>query len=209
MFTGFFENFYNFFINLQTDTVIMIIWGAYLALYIAVFIANMCSAKIKRASKRPFLSLTNAFTALTLSAFLLRYELVPSLSVSILFWAVGYVLYGSLCAFTKKSEKRVPAYAVQPSAVDTVIPQQPIRASKAEPQAHVPVAKNTVRLEHAVAVTDNLLTKNLAKSDRQELEKLKNTLAVLKIKGTLNPAEADILNDNFNALLKLMAKYNV
>lgn len=209
MFNGFFENFFNLFINLQTDTVIMIIWGAYLALYIAVFIANMCSAKIKHASKRPFLSLTNAFTALTLSAFLLRYELVPSLSVTILFWAVGYVLYGSLCAFTKKSEKRVPAYAVQPSAVDTVIPQQPIRASKSEPQAHVPVAKSTVRLEHAVAVTDNLLTKNLAKSDRQELEKLKNTLAVLKIKGTLNPAEADILNDNFNALLKLMAKYNV
>ena len=60
-----------------------------------------------------------------------------------------------------------------------------------------------------MAVTDKLLTKNLSKSDRQELEKLKNTLAVLQIKGTLTPTEAEILNDNFNALLKLMAKYNV
>ena len=84
-----------------------------------------------------------------------------------------------------------------------------MRAMRAEPQAQVPAAKNGVRLEHAVAVTDKLLTKNLAKTDRQELEKLKNTLAVLKIKGSLNPVEADILNDNFNALLKLMAKYNV
>ncbi|MDE7364306.1 MAG: HD domain-containing protein [Ruminococcus sp.] len=45
---------------------------------------------------------------------------------------------------------------------------------RAEPQAQVPAAKNGVRLEHAVAVTDKLLTKNLAKSDRLELEKLKN-----------------------------------
>ena len=78
-----------------------------------------------------------------------------------------------------------------------------------QPQPQIPAAKNGVRLEHAVAVTDKLLTKNLAKADRLELEKLKNTLAVLKIKGTLNPTEADILNENFNALLKLMAKYNV
>ena len=60
-----------------------------------------------------------------------------------------------------------------------------------------------------MGVTDKLLSKNLSKSDRQELEKLKNTLAVLQIKGTLTPTEAEILNDNFNALLKLMAKYNV
>ena len=60
-----------------------------------------------------------------------------------------------------------------------------------------------------MTVTDKLLTKNLSKPDRQDLEKLKNTLAVLQIKGSLTPIEAEILNDNFNALLKLMAKYNV
>ena len=66
-----------------------------------------------------------------------------------------------------------------------------------------------MKLDHAATVTDKLLQKNLAKSDRQELEKMKNTLAVLQIKGSLTPVESDILNDNFNALLKLMAKYNV
>lgn len=81
---------------------------------------------------------------------------------------------------------------------------------KSEPPRQIaPAAKNSVRLEHAIAVTDKLLLKNLSKADRSELEKLKNTLAVLKIKGTLNPAESEILNDNFNALLKLMAKYNM
>ena len=66
-----------------------------------------------------------------------------------------------------------------------------------------------MRLEHAVTVTDKLLAKNLGKGDRQELEKLKNTLAVLRVKGTLTPSEAEILNENFNTLLKLMAKYDV
>ena len=73
----------------------------------------------------------------------------------------------------------------------------------------MPVAKNNVRLEHAISVTDRLLQKNLGKGDRQELEKLKNTLAVLQMKGALSPAESEILNENFNALLKLMAKYDV
>lgn len=100
-------------------------------------------------------------------------------------------------------------YAAAQAAAANSIPLQPIKAAQREPQAQIPAAKSSVRLEHAIAVTDKLLTKNLAKSDRQELEKLKNTLAVLKIKGTLNPTEADILNENFNALLKLMAKYNV
>ena len=70
-------------------------------------------------------------------------------------------------------------------------------------------AKASVRLDHAMTVTDKLLAKSLGKSDRQELEKLKNTLVVLQMKGNLSTAETDILNDNFNALLKLMAKYNV
>ncbi len=85
----------------------------------------------------------------------------------------------------------------------------PVVNSAKAAEVRAPAAKNNVRLEHAVAVTDKLLSKNLSKSDRQELEKLKNTLAVLQIKGTLTPTEAEILNDNFNALLKLMAKYNV
>ena len=89
------------------------------------------------------------------------------------------------------------------------LPVQSVFTQSARPpKNNPPAAQNNIKLDHAVTVTENLLTKNLSKSDRQELEKLKNILAVLQIKGTLTTAESDILNENFNALLKLMAKYN-
>lgn len=204
---NFFNNFYAWFDTLPFDTLIYFIWGSYLAIFLVSLTLSLCSKKFRAASKKPFLCLTNAYAAVSLAAFMLRSDLAQSLTATVTFWVVGYILYGALCAFTVKSENRKKA--VQAAATEPAIPVQPIRAMRAEPQAQVPAAKNGVRLEHAVAVTDKLLTKNLAKTDRQELEKLKNTLAVLKIKGSLNPVEADILNDNFNALLKLMAKYNV
>jgi len=207
MFSDFFNKVYGFFDSLPFDTLIYFVWGSYLAVFLITLIATICSAKFKAASKKPFLCLTNAYAAVTLAAFLLKCNFGQSLTATIVFWVVGYILYGSLCAFTRKHESRKER-VVQASAA-TPIPVQPVRAMRTEAHAQVPAAKNGVRLEHAVAVTDKLLTKNLAKSDRQELEKLKNTLAVLKIKGTLNPTEADILNENFNTLLKLMAKYNV
>ena len=119
-----------------------------------------------------------------------------------IFWVAGYLFYGVLCFCSEiKKKKKVE---VQPA-----LPVQPVFTQPARPaKSNLPAANSNVRLDHAVTVTDSLLSKNLSKSDRQELEKLKNTLAVLQIKGTLTPAEAEILNDNFNALLKLMAKYN-
>lgn len=204
---NFFNNFYAWFDTLPFDTLIYFIWGSYLAIFLVSVIVTLCSKRFRAASKKPFLCLTNAYAAVSLAAFMLQCNLAQSLTATVTFWVVGYILYGALCAFTVKSENRKKA--VQTAATEPAIPVQPMRAMRAEPQAQVPAAKNGIRLEHAVAVTDKLLTKNLAKTDRQELEKLKNTLAVLKIKGSLNPVEADILNDNFNALLKLMAKYNV
>ncbi len=207
MFSDFFNKVYGFFDSLPFDTLIYFVWGSYLAVFLITLIATICSAKFKAASKKPFLCLTNAYAAVTLAAFLLKCNFGQSLTATIVFWVVGYILYGSLCAFTRKYISRKER--VVQAAAATPIPVQPVRAMRTEAHAQGPAAKNGVRLEHAVAVTDKLLTKNLAKSDRQELEKLKNTLAVLKIKGTLNPTEADILNENFNTLLKLMAKYNV
>lgn len=206
----FFKSFYGWFDSLPFDTLIYFIWGSYLAIFLASFVATLASAKIKAASKKPFMCLTNAYAAVTLAAFMLQCGFAQSITATVTFWVAGYLLYGALCAFTKNYETR-KAKVTQAAATETPIPVQPIRAMRTDmqAQAQVPAAKNGVRLEHAVAVTDRLLTKNLAKTDRQELEKLKNTLAVLKIKGSLNPTEADILNDNFNALLKLMAKYNV
>ena len=208
MFSDFFNNFYGWFDSLPFDALIYFIWGSYLGIFLIALISSVCSAKVKAASKKPFLCLTNAYAAVTLAAFMLKCSFGQSLTATVTFWVVGYILYGALCAFNKQYTNRKERIA-QSAIAATPVPVQPVRAMRTDAHAQVPAAKNGVRLEHAVAVTDKLLTKNLAKSDRQELEKLKNTLAVLKIKGTLNPTEADILNDNFNALLKLMAKYNV
>lgn len=207
---NYFKGFYGWFDSLPFDTLIYFIWGSYLAIFLIALVATLASKRIKAADKKPFLCLTNAYAAVTLAMFMLRCELAQSIAATVTFWVVGYILYGMLCAFTKSYKERA-SKVTQAAVTETVIPPQPIRArdNDMQPQAQIPAAKNGVRLEHAVAVTDKLLTKNLAKTDRQELEKLKNTLAVLKIKGTLSPVEADILNDNFNALLKLMAKYNV
>ena len=207
---NFFKDFYGWFDSLPFDTLIYFIWGSYLAIFLIALVATLASKKFKAASKKPFLCLTNASAAITLAAFMLQCSLAQSITATVSFWVVGYILYGALCAFNRSYANR-KAKVTQAAVTETPIPVQAMRALRNDmpTQAQVPAAKNGVRLEHAVAVTDKLLTKNLAKTDRQELEKLKNTLAVLKIKGSLNPTEADILNDNFNALLKLMAKYNV
>lgn len=205
MFSNFINNIYSSIEKLPFDTLVYIVWGSYVAIFLAALAATLFSAKIKCASKRPFLCLTNAYAALTLAMYLMKCGLGQSVMAAVLFWVIGYILYGALCAFSGKKEARTPL--PQPALTD--MQAQTLRQHKEVPAIQAPAAKNTVRLEHAVSVTDKLLTKNLAKTDRQDLEKLKNTLAVLQIKGTLSPAESDILNENFNALLKLMAKYNV
>lgn len=208
MFSEFFNNLYAKLDKLPFDTLIYIIWGSYIVLFLAVLISAACSEKIKSASKKPFLYLTNVYAAVTFAAFALKCEIAPSLTAAVIFWIIGYLLYGAMYGLTKRhlnKKERVEQTACSPAFTP---PPKPIR-TETQVQAQAPAARNSVRLDHAITVTDKLLTKNLAKGDRQELEKLKNTLAVLKIKGTLTPAEADILNENFNALLKLMAKYNV
>ena len=190
--------------SVKFDTLMWVIWGSFAAVFAAVLITGFLVPRVRRASKKPFMSLVNAYAALTLAAFLTGEGLGQSVLAAILFWCAGYLCYGVLCFFTEKTRVK----AVQSQVAVSAMPVQPQRAS-APMRAEVPAAKSSVRLEHAISVTDKLLQKNLGKGDRQELEKLKNTLAVLQMKGTLTPSESDILNDNFNALLKLMAKYNV
>lgn len=168
-----------------------------------MFILSLALPKMRAASKRPFLCLANAYAAVTLAAFLTSNELPQAILAAALFWCAGYVLYGALCAITR------PAIVRQSTVSQVALTAMPVQPPQKISNSPVPAVKNSVRLEHAISVTDKLLQKNLGKGDRQELEKLKNTLAVLQMKGTLSPTESDILNDNFNALLKLMAKYNV
>lgn len=211
MFTQIAEKFNDFLAGLPFETLLAFVWGSYLAVYALVLVLCLIVKKFKRAQKRPFLCFTNAYSGVTLALFLIYYELITAATAATVFWIAGYVLYGLLCALS--SEKQPVRQPVVPVNTVTALPvPAPAPAAppvKAAAEVKSPAAKNNVRLEHAVAVTDKLLTKNLSKSDRQELEKLKNTLAVLQIKGTLTPTEGEILNDNFNALLKLMAKYNV
>lgn len=208
MFTRFVEDVYSFVANIPFDTLVWLTWGSYFAVFLIAFVLTFASKSVKTASKRPFLSLTNAYTAVNLSVYLLKCEIGQSVLISAIFWTCGYVLYGALCAASKAGQKKTTAPEKSVTILNT-----PVAAPAAPParqeKFEVPAAKNNVRLEHAASVTEKLLSKNLGKSDRQELEKIKNTLAVLKIKGTLSATETEILNENFNTLLKLMAKYNV
>lgn len=205
MFSSFINNVYSKVASVSTETLLWIIFGSFAGIFLLTFFLTLCVKKVKSASKKPFFNLLNAYAALTFGAFLTEEPIPESIIAAVIFWCVGYLLYGVLCILTKSKGQTEIKNAVAVSSLPPLSPPAKPPVSRAE----VPAARSTVRLEHAISVTDRLLQKNLGKGDRQELEKLKNTLAVLQMKGALTPAEADILNDNFNALLKLMAKYNV
>ena len=206
MFSKFINDIYSTVASIKFDTLLWIIWGSFAAVFVATLFLSLCLPKIKAASKKPFFYLTNAYAALTFGAFLTEEAIPQSVLAAVIFWCVGYLLYGLLCITTKSKKREIIQSQV---AISSLPPVAPAPVKQPVMRTEVPAAKSTVRLEHAISVTDRLLQKNLGKSDRQELEKLKNTLAVLQMKGALTPAESDILNENFNALLKLMAKYNV
>ena len=201
MFNKMIDSIFSSLSSISFDTLIWIILGSFAG--ITVFTAILCFAipKIRSADKRPYLCLVNAYTAVVLAAFLTKEQLAPSVLAAVLFWCLGYLLYG-VFSFISKPVKRSES---TPSSV-TLMPAHTVTPP---PRGEVPVARSSVRLEHAISVTERLLEKNLSKSDRQEVEKLKSTLDVLQMKGELSTAECEILNDNFNALLKLMAKYNI
>ncbi len=208
MFSDLIDKLYNFIDGIPFDGLVWYVWGSYAAIFVLVFVLTLASRRFKAVSKRPFLCLTNAYAGVNLALYLSECGLAQSVMITALFWTAGYILFGLLCAVSgqPKPEKREAA------AGGTVVTGLPVQIQAAPPKPvkqDIPAAKNNVRLEHAASVTEKLLSKSLGKTDRQELEKLKNTLAVLRIKGTLSPAESEILNENFNTLLKLMAKYNV
>lgn len=207
MFADFVNGLFAAVAKIPFDWLVWFVWGTYALIIVIAFIAAVASSRMREVSKRPYLSLTNAYAAVNLALFLLKCELAQSILITALFWAVGYIFYGALCAVSSAKRKSRSGGVNLPSAAEITAP--PMKMTQKPVHREIPAAKNSVRLEHAVSVTDKLLDKNLGKTDRQEVEKLKNTFAVLQIKGTLTPAESDILNENFNTLLKLMAKYNV
>lgn len=217
MFESLARNAADFAAKISFDALVWLTWGSFAALFILTLTLTLALPELRVASKRPFLCLVYAYTAVTLALFLTVNAVEYAAFTACIFWIIGYLSYGLLCAVSRKRKTAVrrapaqvaacaaPALPVKaPVDVPPAAPAKPVR-----PAPGATVARNNVRLEHAIAVTNKLLEKNLGKTDRQELEKLKNTLEVLKIKGSLTPAEGEILNENFNTLLKLMAKYNV
>ena len=203
MFAKMLDSLYSSLSSIPFDTLVWIILGSFAALTVLTLILCFAIPKFRASGKRPYLCLVNAYTALILAAFLMGEPLAQSILGAVLFWCFGYLLYGVICFISKpakKEESAPPVVTYLPSRAPSVSPS---------PRTDIPTAKSSVRLEHAISITERLLQKNLGKSDRQEIEKLKSTLSVLQMKGELSPAESDILNDNFNALLKLMAKYNI
>lgn len=207
--TNFFKNVLAQLNNADFGLLIIIDLAAFGATVAAALVACLVSRKVRAHDKRSFIYAVNAFTALTLAICLTEFSLVQSVAASAVFWCAGYLIYGALSLF-KVRKKRVAVPQVAP--VNTVSVNAPVRSERPRQTAPAdvePASQSGVRLEHALSIADKLLMKNLGRGDRQELEKIKTALTVLKVKGVLSPQEGEALNEMFNALLKLMAKYDL
>lgn len=190
------------------DSLLWFCWGSFLIGYALCLIAVFAVPGARTASKKPVLCLVNCYSVLTLELFLTASDVPLSLFAAGVFWLTGYLLYGLLCALSRalaRPAARASAPAVSPPPRAEVPLYRPAAGDKLSGTP----SNGVVRMDHAIGVCEKLLGKNLGRTDRQQVEKLKSTLEVLRVKGTLTPPEGEILNDNFNALLKLMAKYDV
>lgn len=206
--SGFFKNILDQFAEANFALLAIIDLSAFGIVVFAALLGCIFSKRLRSHDKRAFMWAVNAFTAVTLAVFLTGFTVEKSVAAAASVWLVGYVAYGALALLKVKGKDN--AERAQPSvtnlSVSQVRPPRPVQ----QPQVAPPPAVNSVvRLEHALSISDKLLLKNLGRGDRQELEKIKTALTVLKIKGVLSPHEGEALNDMFNALLKLMAKYDL
>lgn len=202
--TNFFDNLFTRLSSLKFEHLLIADLCAFGAIFLTVFILCIFSQKMRFFDKRPFLCAVNVFTAVTFAVFATTYAISYSAAAAAAFWCVGYLLYGLLGLF-KPSTSYMSKAEVKSAAVSAYRPAQ----TQSAIPAPAPAVQSGVRLEHALSIADKLLLKNLGRGDRQELEKIKTSLTVLKVKGTLTPQEGEQLNDMFNALLKLMAKYDL
>lgn len=198
----FFNNVFEEFARADFALLFLIDVGAFAFISVVAVFACIFSQRVRSTNKRPFLYLVDLFTALTLIVFLIRYTLPQAVAAVAVFRCIGIVIYGILRLF--KPKERV----IFEASGDSI--QSTVHSPMAErPPASLPMVQPGVRLDHALSIADKLLVKNLGRGDRQELEKIKTSLTILKVKGTLTPQEGESLNETFNTLLKLMAKYDL
>ena len=198
-----FNQFTSFIAGVPFNTLLLADACAFGGIFLVTLLGCVLSKKIRYADKRAFFHLLNAFSAITLALFCTRYAAPQSIAAAAIFWCVGYLLYGLLSVLSKRAAK---AAEYAPQSASVTLSQA---AVKAPVPVTAPAAQSVVRLDHALNVADKLLLKTLGRGDRQEIEKIKTALTVLKVKGELTPKDGETLNDMFNALLKLMAKYDI
>ena len=97
MFSSIIEKIYSSVTSVSFDTLVWIILGSYLGVTALLFVLAFAVPKIRSAEKRPYLCLVNAYTAVVLAAFLSRQTLAQAALAAVIFWCLGYFLYGVLC----------------------------------------------------------------------------------------------------------------
>lgn len=185
---------------------------AFAVVFAATLLGCILSPAVRSHDKRAYLYAVNAFSALTLAIFLIKFNLSQSVAAAAALWCVGYLTYGLLCLFKVRRASHAETPAVQRESTVSAMPVRQPRPAPSAPAAVAPqpaAVPSGVRLDHALSIADKLLMKNLGRGDRQELEKIKTSLTVLKVKGILSAQEGEALNEMFNALLKFMAKYDL
>lgn len=198
--TNFFDGAFKSFKEADFALLFIVAVAAFAVLY-AVFI-TFCALKrgLRKKAKRAYLCALKLFSLLIFCVFGVRYNFVEAAFAACAFFFAGICLYAPLCLF-KETEPKFSAATFDKA--ETGAELFPLNDSQA------PVALSAVRLDHAAAIADKLLLKTLGRADRQELEKIKTALTVLKVKGALSVQEGENLNEMFNTLLKLMAKYDL
>jgi len=205
--SDFFEELISQAYALNFPILVAAIFSAFGAIFIISLLFCTFSQKAKKSKKTPYYATVKLFSALTFIVFLSEYPVASALICALLFWCVAYLTYGVLCLFTKRESKEKPIQNIAPSNIGERQPvPQNMRKSYTFSTQRV---QNGVRLEHAIAISDKLLLKSLTRSDRQEIEKIKSTLNLLRDRESFSQEEGAALNDMFNALLKLMAKYDM
>lgn len=198
MLSEFLKNIYGAIKSLTLETSLYICWGAFAFVFLLTLFLTLFQSGVRRADKRPYLCMVNAFTAVTFALAYIYEDLSFSLILAAVFWCIGYLSYGAVCLASRRKRARAESFPVS----DLPPRLEGLKCS-------VSPAKTNVRTEHALSVTEKLLEKDLGRGDRQETERIKSALDFMKMKGDLTPADNERLNDNFNALLKLMAKYGL
>lgn len=195
----FFNEVYGALSRLSFGRLVVIALGTFGGLMAAFALLCALCVRLRSADKRPVLHFVNCFAALFFAIMLTGQPTGQALFFSALFWLAGYLYYGAMCAFFRPQKS-------SRARTDVVSALDPPPARKREDVA--PARESGVRLGHALAIADRLLIRGLSRADRQELERIKTALTVIQVKGDPTPQESEVINAHFNALLKLMAKYD-